>query len=180
MLERIPTKFTGACVIKVPAFGDDRGLFKETYVRSKYNELGITDEFVQDNLSFSRGGVLRGLHADPQMSKLVQVLRGEVYDVMVDTRKDSPTFGQWEGVYLLAHEHMQLYIPAGFLHGFLALSDEVIFTYKQSAEYAPEREIGIRWDDPDLAIAWPLSGAPELSPKDSRNRAFRDVFGSLR
>jgi dTDP-4-dehydrorhamnose 3,5-epimerase len=178
MLQLVPTRLSGAVIIKVPPFGDDRGLFKETYVRSKYAALGITDDFVQDNVSFSRRGVLRGLHADPQMSKLVQVLRGEAFDVMVDTRTDSPTFGQWEGVHLRAHEHTQVYIPAGFLHGFLALTDEVIFTYKQSAEYAPQREIGVRWDDPDLAIAWPLSGAPEVSPKDLRNRAFREVFGT--
>jgi dTDP-4-dehydrorhamnose 3,5-epimerase len=163
----------------MPTFGDERGFFKETYVRSKYSALGIDDEFVQDNVSFSRRGVLRGLHADPEMAKLVQVLRGEAYDVIVDTREDSPTFGKWEGVYLRAVEHTQLYIPAGFLHGFLALTDHVIFTYKQSAEYAPDREIGVRWDDPDLAIEWPLSGTPEISPKDSRNRSFRDVFGPL-
>lgn len=179
MLERLPTKFSEAILLKVPAYADERGLFKETYVRSKYSALGITDEFLQDNVSFSRRGVLRGLHADPQMSKLVQVLHGEAYDVIVDTRRDSPTFGQWEGVYLRAGEHTQLYIPAGFLHGFLALTDDVIFTYKQSAEYAPEREMGIRWDDPDLGIAWPLSGPPEISPKDLRNRLFRDVFGPI-
>lgn len=180
MLQALPTKLTGAVIIKLPAFADDRGLFKETYVRSKYAAIGITDDFVQDNVSFSRRGVLRGLHADPRMSKLVQVLRGEAFDVIVDTRSDSPTFGKWEGVHLRADEHTQLYIPAGFLHGFLALTDDVVFTYKQSAEYAPEREIGVRWDDPDLAIAWPLTGAPEVSPKDLRNRAFCDAFGSAR
>jgi dTDP-4-dehydrorhamnose 3,5-epimerase len=179
MLERLRTKLNGAFLIRVAPFCDERGLFKETYVRSKYCALGIADEFVQDNVSFSRRGVLRGLHADPKMSKLVQVLNGEAYDVMVDTRKDSPTFGQWEAVYLRAEEHTQLYIPAGFLHGFLALTDDVVFTYKQSAEYAPDSEIGVRWDDPDLAIDWPLSGAPEISPKDLRNRPFREVFGPL-
>jgi dTDP-4-dehydrorhamnose 3,5-epimerase len=179
MLHRIPTGLDGAFVIKLTAFGDDRGLFKETYVRSKYRALGINGEFVQDNVSLSRRSVLRGLHADPRMAKLVQVLHGEAYDVIVDTRRDSPTFGQWEGVYLRAHEHTQLYIPPGVLHGFLALTDDVIFTYKQSAEYAPEREIGVRWDDPDLAINWPLSGPPEISPKDLCNGLFRDVFGPL-
>src|SRR6185437_3559969 len=169
MLQALPTKLTGPVIIKVPTFADDRGLFKETFVLSKYAAIGITDEFVQDNVSFSSRGVLRGLHADPRMSKLVQVLRGEAFDVIVDTREDSPTFGKWEGVNLRADEHTQLYIPAGFLHGFLALTDDVVFTYKQSAEYAPEREIGVRWDDPDLAIAWPLTTAPEVSPKDSRN-----------
>lgn len=177
MLERIPTKFDGAFLIRLPAFADDRGLFKETYVRTKYRTLGITDDFVQDNVSFSRRGVLRGLHADPQMSKLVYVLRGEVFDVMVDARQSSPAFGQWEGVHLRAQDHTQLYIPAGFLHGFLALTDEVVFCYKQSAEYAPEREIGVQWDDPDLAIAWPLNSPAEVSPKDLRNRRFREVFG---
>lgn len=175
MLERIPTKFADAFLIKVPAFADDRGLFKETYVRSKYCEIGVIDEFVQDNVSFSRRNVLRGLHADPRLTKLVQALSGEVYDVIVDARKGSPTFGHWEGVHLRAEEHLQLYIPGGFLHGFLALTDQTVFTYKQTAEYAPEHEIGVRWDDPDLAIAWPLQGAPELSPKDAKNGRFRSV-----
>lgn len=179
MLHLLPTKFADAFVVNNPAFADERGLFKETYVRTKYRELGIADEFVQDNVSFSRAGVLRGLHGDPQMSKLVYVLHGDVYDVIVDARKGSPTFGQWEGVYLRTGEHKQIYIPAGFLHGFLALTDDVAFCYKQSAEYAPEREIGVRWDDPDIAIAWPLAQPPILSPKDLRNRAFRDVFGTV-
>lgn len=162
-------------LVALTSYADSRGAFKETYVRSKYREIGIADEFVQDNVSFSKAGVLRGLHADPQMSKLVYVLSGEVFDVIVDARKGSSTFGQWEGVYLRAHEHTQLYIPAGFLHGFLALTDDVIFCYKQSAEYAPEREIGVLWNDPDLAIKWPLDGEPIVSAKDSRNRSFRDA-----
>lgn len=178
MLERLASKFTDAFVIHVPAFADDRGLFKEAYVRSKYRSLGVMDDFVQDNVSFSRCGVLRGLHADPQMSKLVYVLRGEVFDVIVDARKDSPTFGQWDGFSLKAHEHKQLYIPAGFLHGFLAQTDDVIFCYKQSAEYAPQREVGVRWNDPDIAIAWPLTRPPLVSEKDSRNRGFRDAVGT--
>lgn len=177
MLKTSKTALPGAVVISLPTFGDDRGLFKETYVRSKYRDLGVSDDFLQDNASFSRRGVLRGLHADPQMSKLVQVLHGEAYDVIVDARKGSPTFGQWEGVYLRALEHTQLYIPAGFLHGFLALTNDVVFCYKQSAEYAPEREVGVLWNDPDLAIAWPLTGEPIISPKDSRNRRFRDAIG---
>jgi dTDP-4-dehydrorhamnose 3,5-epimerase len=179
MLKLTKTALDGAVIISVPSFGDERGIFKETYVRSKYATLGIRDDFVQDNVSFSSCGVLRGLHADPHMSKLVQVLHGEVYDVIVDTRADSPTFGQWEGVHLRADEHTQLYIPAGFLHGFLALTDDVIFTYKQSAEYAPEREIGVRWDDPDLAIAWPLSEDPRVSQKDLQNRRFVEVYNRV-
>lgn len=179
MLSILRTKFADAFVIDVPAFADERGVFKESYVRSKYRELGIADDFVQDNVSFSRAGVLRGLHADPQMSKLVYVLHGEVFDVIVDARKGSPMFGQWDGFALNAHEHRQLYIPAGFLHGFLSLTDDVIFCYKQSAEYAPQREVGVRWDDPDLAIAWPLTQPPLVSEKDSRNRSFRDAFGGV-
>jgi len=176
MLRVVETLLRDAVLISVPAFKDDRGLFKETYVRGKYRALGIDDEFVQDNVSFSRRGVLRGLHGDPRMSKLVQVLNGEVYDVIVDARRSSETFGQWKGVHLRSDEHLQLYVPAGFLHGFFAITDGVVFTYKQSAEYSPEHEIGVRWDDADLDISWPLSGAPEISPKDARNRPFREVF----
>jgi dTDP-4-dehydrorhamnose 3,5-epimerase len=180
MLNCFQTKFTGALIVGSTAHADFRGAFKEIYVRSKYQALGIADEFVQDNVSYSQRGVLRGLHADPLMSKLVYVLNGEVFDVIVDARKGSATFGQWEGVYLRAQEHKQLYIPAGLLHGFLALSDDVIFCYKQSAEYAPEREIGVLWNDPDIGIEWPLTEAPIVSAKDSGNRRFREVFGDGR
>jgi len=172
-----PGAIPGAFRIVPQAWSDLRGFFQETYVRSKYCELGVADEFVQDNVSYSRRGVLRGLHCDPRMSKLVYVAQGEVFDVIVDARKDSPAFGTWESVYLRAAEHTQLYIPRGCLHAFLALTDKVIFCYKQSAEYAPEREIGVRWDDPDLAIPWPDVGtAPILSEKDRRNRSFREAF----
>lgn len=175
MLESRQTSIPGARVIVPKAWGDARGYFKETYVRSKYRALGIEDEFVQDSMSFSAKNVLRGLHADPQMAKLVQVLQGEVFDVIVDARTDSPAFGRWEGFRLSAETHEQLYIPAGCLHGFLTLSDNVVFSYKQSAEYAPDREIGIRWDDPDLNIAWPLTGAPLISEKDAANPLFRSL-----
>lgn len=176
MFERFPTKFSDAILLKLSAYVDERGFFEESYVRSKYCEIGIADQFVQDNLSFSKRRVLRGLHSDPQMSKLVYVLSGEVFDVIVDARKGSLTFGQWEGVYLRAQERTQLYIPAGFLHGFLALTEDVIFCYKQSAEYAPKREVGVIWNDPDLAIEWPLNGEPIVSAKDSQNRRFRDAI----
>jgi dTDP-4-dehydrorhamnose 3,5-epimerase len=176
LLERLATNINDAFLIQAHAFSDERGYFKETYVRSKYRELGIADEFVQDNVSLSGRRVLRGLHADPQMTKLVQVLLGRVFDVIVDARRGSPTFGAWQGFELSAEDHRQLYIPAGCLHGFFVLSDSAVFSYKQTAEYAPEREIGVRWDDPDLSIAWPLSGPPRVSPKDMQNRRFRDVF----
>lgn len=175
-LEVRETSIPGALLLVPKAWEDDRGYFKETYVRSKYERLGIADEFVQDSMSFSRKGVLRGLHGDPQMSKLVQVLRGEAFDVIVDARRDSSAFGRWEGVRLSESNHTQLYIPAGCLHGFLALTDDVVFTYKQSAEYAPEREIGVRWDDPDLGIDWPLEQPPLLSAKDLKNRSFREAL----
>jgi dTDP-4-dehydrorhamnose 3,5-epimerase len=147
-------------------FGDDRGFFKETYSTTKYRALGLADDFVQDSVSFSVKNVLRGLHGDPAMSKLVQVLRGEIWDVIVDLRQDSPTYRQWQGFTLSEHNHVQLYIPAGFLHGFLAQTDGVVFAYKHGALYDPQREFSIRWNDPTLAIAWPLSGDPIVSARD--------------
>jgi dTDP-4-dehydrorhamnose 3,5-epimerase len=175
-LTALPTKFAGAVLIQVPAYGDERGFFKETYVKSKYRALGIEDAFVQDSVSFSGRNVLRGLHADLRMSKLVQVLRGEVFDAIVDCRRGSDTFGQWEGFRLSAESHTQLYVPAGFLHGFLTLTDNVIFCYKQGAEYQPSSEIGVRWDDPTLAVAWPLREPPRVSPKDAANGSFAAAF----
>lgn len=177
-LNAAPTNLADARLITVPLFPDNRGRFQEGFARSKYRALGITEEFVQDNISHSTRGVLRGMHTDPRMSKLAYVVRGEVFDVIADARKDSPTFGHWEGFSLREGDGKQLYIPAGFLHGFLALSDEVIFCYKQSAEYDPQHEVGIRWDDPDLGIAWPLEGEPILSARDQANAWFRERFGT--
>ena len=145
---------------------DDRGFFKETYSTAKYRALGLLDEFVQDNVSFSSKNVLRGLHGDPEMSKLVTVLRGKVWDVIVDVRPGSPTHLKWEGFELSEHNHVQLYIPKGFVHGFLALTDDVVLSYKHGALYEPKREFAYRWNDPTFAIAWPLSGEPRLSAKD--------------
>ncbi len=146
---------------------DDRGFFKETYSTRKYRELGLTDEFVQDSVSFSSRNVLRGLHGDPEMSKLVQVLRGKVWDAIVDLRPDSPTYRKWEGFELSDRNHLQLYIPRGFAHGFLALTDDVVFSYKQGALYDPAREFTVRWDDPTLAIEWPSLGELRVSAKES-------------
>lgn len=156
-------------------YEDDRGFFKETYSRNKYNALGLMDEFVQDSVSFSAKNTIRGLHGDPQMSKLVQVLRGRVYDVIVDMRKDSPTFGKWQGFYLSEHNHTQLYVPKGFVNGFLALTDDVVFNYKHGAHHDAAREFAVLWNDPDLAVAWPLVGEPRVSLKDQQNPRFRDV-----
>lgn len=163
-------------MVKTVAHEDARGLFRETFVSSKYASSGILDVFVQDSISVSARGVLRGLHSDPQMSKLVQVLRGKAFDVIVDARYSSETFGKWQGFTLTEKNGIQIYVPPGFLHGFLALSEGVVFSYKQSAEYAPAREAAVVWNDPDLGIEWPLDGAPKVSAKDQSNPQFADAF----
>lgn len=165
-LEVRETTLRGARLFVPDVFADERGYFKETYSTAKYRALGLDDEFVQDSISFSHKNVIRGLHGDPQMSKLVQVLRGEIWDVIVDFRASSPTYRRYESFSLSDRNHVQLYIPAGFLHGFMALSDEVVFAYKHGALYDPSREFSIRWDDPTLAIPWPLAGEPIVSARD--------------
>jgi dTDP-4-dehydrorhamnose 3,5-epimerase len=162
----------GARVFTPDVFRDERGYFKEIYTTSKYQALGVTDDFVQDSVSFSAKNVLRGLHGDPDMSKLVTVLAGKVWDVIVDVRKNSPTYMKWEGLELSEDNHVQLYIPKGCAHGFLTQADNVIFSYKHGALYNPQREFAYRWNDPTLAIAWPLSGDPILSAKDREAPLF--------
>ena len=155
-------------LIEPRVFGDPRGFFMESYKRSEFAAQGIVAEFVQDNLSHSVHGVLRGLHYQkpPQaQAKLVMALRGEVFDVAVDIRQGSPTYGRWVSAVLSERDHRMLYIPVGFAHGYCALSDEADFAYKVSAEYAPELESGILWNDPALAIEWPVA-EPVLSAKD--------------
>ncbi|HEY5340013.1 MAG TPA: dTDP-4-dehydrorhamnose 3,5-epimerase [Candidatus Aquilonibacter sp.] len=169
-----PLPIAGSFTIVPTVFEDERGSFKETFSASRYRTAGIGDTFVQDNLSVSHRLVLRGLHGDPRMAKLVQVVRGRAYDVLADVRPGSPTFMRWHAVVLGEGEHTQVYIPAGCLHGFLALEDATMLSYKQSAEYDPATEFGIAWDDPDLAIAWPLGGAAALlSDKDRQNPTLR-------
>lgn len=149
-------------------FADPRGFFMETYKRSEFQANGVDSEFVQDNFSHSVGRVVRGLHyqKSPQaQAKLVAVTRGEIFDVAVDIRRESPTFGQWVGVALSAENKKMLYIPTGFAHGFCVLSEEVDFTYKVSAEYAPDLDRGIAWNDPEVGISWPVE-SPLLSDKD--------------
>jgi dTDP-4-dehydrorhamnose 3,5-epimerase len=160
------TDFAEAKIFVPEVFEDERGFFKETYSTAKYRALGLADEFVQDSLSFSKKNVIRGLHYDRRMSKFVQVLRGRIYDVIVDLREGSTTHLRWQGFYLSEHDHRQLYVPPGFGHGFLALSDDVVFSYKHGALYDPAQEGAVRWNDPKLAIAWPLDGEPILSAKD--------------
>lgn len=171
-------RIEGVLLVVPTVLGDERGYFKETYVRSTYEALGITDDFVQDNVSVSRRNVVRGLHGDPSMSKLVQVLHGEVFDVVVDGRPGSPTFGKWEAFSLSEENHRQVYIPRGCLHGFQALSGQVVLSYKQSARYDPAREVGVLWNDRALAIAWPDPAGAILSQKDRANRSFSEVFGA--
>lgn len=152
-------------------FGDERGYFFESYHRARFKELtGYDVCFVQDNQSRSSRGVLRGLHYQIQQpqGKLVRVLSGAVFDVAVDIRRSSPTFGQWVGETLSAQNHKQLWVPEGFAHGFYVLSEFAEVLYKTSDYYAPEHERCIRWDDPQIGIEWPLDGPPQLSEKDRK------------
>jgi len=151
-------------------FNDERGFFKELYKVSDFSSFGIRKIFIQDNLSFSKYGVLRGLHyqIEPKaQGKLVSCLKGIVFDVAVDIRRGSPTYGKWVGIELSAKNHQMLYIPPGFAHGFVVLSDEALVLYKCTQEYAPEAEAGIIWNDPAISIRWPIQN-PLLSPRDKK------------
>ena len=163
--------------IQPTVHGDERGFFLETYSAQRYAEHGIPTSFVQDNWSRSRRGILRGLHYQVQQSqgKLVQVMSGEVFDVAVDLRRDSETFGRSVGVVLSAEKKNQLWIPAGFAHGFLVLSEVADFVYKCTDYYAPEHERCLRWNDPNISIEWPLDGEPTLSEKDRNGALLGDV-----
>ncbi len=177
-MEFKPTKIPDVIEIIPKVWGDERGFFMETYHQPKFAELGLPDIFVQDNHSFSTQGVLRGLHYQlaPQMQgKLVRCIRGEIWDVAVDIRKASSTYGQWVALTLSAEQKNQLWIPAGFAHGFYTLTPEAEVVYKCTDVYAPDLEQGILWDDADLAIDWPLNGqVPNVSPKDLQGCAFSD------
>ena len=167
-----PTAIEGVLIIEPKVFGDERGFFFESFNQRAFNEaVGHTVDFVQDNHSRSAKGVLRGLHFQRPphaQGKLVRVTQGSVFDVAADTRPDSPTFGRWVGVELSGANHRQMWIPAGLAHGFLVTSDSADFLYKTTDYYRPESEGSVRWDDPDLAIAWPLDGiTPALSAKDA-------------
>jgi dTDP-4-dehydrorhamnose 3,5-epimerase len=175
-----PTSIPDVVVVEPRVFGDARGFFFESFNRRALERaLGRAVEFVQDNHSLSAKGVLRGLHYQlpkPQ-GKLVRVVRGEVFDVAVDLRSGSATFGRWVGEVLSAENKRQLWIPEGFAHGFLVLSDEAEFLYKTTEYWHPEHERCIRWDDPDLKIDWPIrGGAPTVSPKDAAGASFRDAL----
>lgn len=171
-----PTALEEVLLIEPQVFGDDRGFFMETYQDVRYREAGIGCRFVQDNLSFSGRGVLRGLHLQhpAAQDKLVSVMQGEVFDVAVDVRLGSPNFGRWIGEALSAENKRQLFIPKGFAHGFCVTSETALFIYKCSDYYAPDHELSIRWDDPDIGIAWPLDDV-SVSDKDKAGALLRDL-----
>lgn len=177
-MKATPTRIPDVLLIEPKVFGDERGFFFESFNRRAFHEAtGLDVDFVQDNHSKSARNVLRGLHyqlAQPQ-GKLVRVTQGEVFDVAVDIRHGSPTYGQWVGEILSAENKKQLWIPAGLAHGFVVLSETAEFLYKTTDYYAPQHERCIAWNDPDLAIAWPIEGQPLLSAKDAAGIAFRQA-----
>jgi dTDP-4-dehydrorhamnose 3,5-epimerase len=175
-----PSSIADVLIIEPDVFGDPRGFFFESFNQKVFNEAtGLTLNFVQDNHSRSAKGVLRGLHYQTQQAqgKLVRVVRGAVFDVVVDLRKSSSTFGQWAGIELSESNHQQLWIPPGFAHGFMVTSQSADLLYKTTDYYAPQHERCIAWDDPELAIKWPLSPAerPLVSAKDQKGLRFRDA-----
>ncbi len=176
-----PTAIPEVVLIEPKIFGDERGFFFESYSERAFQQLGLPTRFLQDNHSRSLRGVLRGIHYQlhqPQ-GKLVRVLVGEVYDIAVDLRRSSPTFGKWVGEFLSESNHRMLWIPPGFGHAFLVLSDAAEFAYKASEFYAPEHERTLLWNDPDIGIDWPLHlitpGAPILSGKDAKGTLLKDA-----
>ena len=172
----VQTKLPGVIIFEPDVFGDDRGCFLETWNQQRYEDAGITEIFLQDNVSFSKRGVLRGLHFQyPQsQGKLVQVLSGEVVDVAVDIRLNSPTFSQWVSVTLSQSNHKQMYVPPGFAHGFCVVSETAIFSYKCTDYYNSSTEGGIIWNDPDIGIDWSIA-QPLLSKKDAEYPRLRDI-----
>ena len=175
----IDTKIPEVKIIEPNVFGDERGFFMETWQQKEFEEKVAKRTFVQDNHSKSTKGILRGLHYQTEntQGKLVRVTSGEVFDVAVDVRRDSATYGQWVGVYLSAENKRQLWVPEGFAHGFYVTSDEAEFVYKCTDYYNPESEHSILWNDPDLAIGWPLKLEPLLSNKDANAVKFSIAVG---
>ena len=175
----ISTEIPGVIIVEPDVFGDHRGFFMESWHAEKFAEAGIDAQFVQDNHSRSNQGILRGLHyqIEQPQGKLVRVLSGEVFDVAVDLRRDSPTFGKWFGMTLNDTDKKMLWVSPGFAHGFYVVSEQADFFYKCTELYAPEYERAIRWDDPDLAIDWPIASGqePVLAPKDAAAKSFKDA-----
>ncbi|MDP9348983.1 MAG: dTDP-4-dehydrorhamnose 3,5-epimerase [Gemmatimonadota bacterium] len=172
----VEAELPGVYIAEPKVFADERGYFLESWSEKRYREAGIDTTFVQDNLSFSTRGVLRGLHYQKphEQGKLVSVLLGEVFDVVVDIRVSSPTFGRWMGAVLSAENRRQLYVPLGFAHGFVVTSETALFSYKCTDYYSPADEGSVRWNDPDIGIQWPVS-SPTLSPKDGAAPLLRDI-----
>ncbi len=174
----IETNIKDLYIVEPSVYGDSRGYFMESYNKQSFYEAGLTMDFVQDNESKSTKGVLRGLHFQTQQvqGKLVRVTQGEVFDVAVDLRKGSPTYGQWEGIILSEENKRQFYVPEGFAHGFLVMSEEAVFNYKCTNYYAPEFDGGIKWNDSDIGIEWPVEGIEEilLSEKDKNQKLLRE------
>jgi dTDP-4-dehydrorhamnose 3,5-epimerase len=168
VIQVLPTTFADARVFVPDVYEDDRGFFKETWSDPKYAALGMDLRFAQDSSSRSARNVIRGLHFDLRMAKLVQCLNGAIFDVIVDLRRESPTYLQWEGFELTARNHKQVFVPAGFAHGFLALEDDVVVYYKNSVPYDPKLEGAISWRNPRIGVRWPLPRGtePRLSAKD--------------
>lgn len=176
MVKCEPTSLGGVLIIQRSVYQDSRGYFFETWHADRYAQAGLPERFVQSNVSRSAQGTLRGLHVQHPYAqgKLVQVLDGEVFDVAVDVRQGSPTFGQWVGQRLSADNHLQMYVPEGFAHGFCVLSASALVTYQCTDVYHPETEFGIAWNDPAIGISWPIA-APLLSKKDGALPPLRDV-----
>lgn len=176
-MQVIATRLPDVLLLEPKVFGDPRGFFMESWNRQTFADLGLNLDFVQDNHSRSARGVLRGLHfqANQPQGKLVRVTQGAVFDVAVDLRRSSPHFGQWTGHELSAENHRLLWVPPGFAHGFLVLSESADFLYKTTAYYAPQWDRGIRWDDPEIGIEWPIQSSPTLSAKDQILPLLRDA-----
>lgn len=179
-MEVLPTRLPGLVLVKLAIHGDDRGFFLEMYRRDAYTRVGVGVDFVQDNHSRSQRGVLRGLHFQEAggQAKLVHVAQGRIFDVAVDLRPDSPTFGQYESFDLDDRQHLQLFIPGGFAHGFCVVSDAADVIYKVSGYYSPDRERGLAWNDPAIAIKWPIAD-PVLSDRDRQNPRLREIEADL-
>ena len=178
-MQCLPTTLDGPLLLEPAVHGDARGFFLETYRRSALQELGVGEEFVQDNHSRSRQGIVRGMHFQPGMAKLVRCARGKIVDVLVDLRRGSPAFGQWEMFELSDSNHHHLYCPDGFAHGFCVLSDVADVIYKTSAYYDPAREAGFAYDDPAVGIAWPEEVELTVSERDRTAPPLAEIADAL-
>jgi dTDP-4-dehydrorhamnose 3,5-epimerase len=178
-MRSLPTRLAGPALLEPVVHGDERGFFLETYRQDRLAEAGISDDFVQDNHSRSRRGVVRGMHFQPGMAKLVRCARGAIFDVVVDLRVGSPTFGQWEGYELNDETHRQLYCPDGFGHGFCVLSEIADVAYMTSSYWDPEREAGFAFDDPDVGIGWPTDVELNASARDRGAPRLAEIAATL-